>query len=166
MRALTVHKHCCSSLNSKALRRQLRWLCALLFDGAKSRQKLPPPLHRPATRGALQCSIRTGCAELASLKHAAPLIRSTLRASAVHRLMNVKIKSKAKTHRVQARSCKNWISAVTRTLGGGPAGAAFFVQIGKKAQFMSHERQPKAPTVSENRNEGTERIPLRSSEGI
>ena len=76
----------------KQFRRPLRWLCALLFDGAKSRQKLLPRLHRPATPGLLQCSMQAGRKELAALKHLFASFRLPLRASAAHTLTKFKDK--------------------------------------------------------------------------
>ena len=49
---------------------------------------------RPKGPDTLRCSRQTGCAELAALKHAAPLIRLTLRSSAATRLIHVKSKTR------------------------------------------------------------------------
>ena len=46
--------------------------------------------------GALQCSSQAGRKELASLRHLFASFRLPFRASAVHRLINVKIKTRIK----------------------------------------------------------------------
>ena len=67
----------------------------LTFSAEKvSKNAIAESAVRPEGPDALRCSRQTGCAELATLKHAAPLIRLMLRSSAATRLIHVKSKGR------------------------------------------------------------------------
>ena len=130
---------------SKAFRRQLRWLCALLFGGAKSRQKLLPPVSVPCFAGFPAVLTSGGAKRTRFAQTPFRFFRLTLRSSAPSRLLNVKgkVNFKSKPHRAQARS----ISGITRIMGGGLPAMLFHPDWQESLAF-----EPRKAT------EGTDRI--------